>query len=469
MYIGFPHFLHHEHQTGQGAFSFPQPNPLSMRVPSLIRAAASVLVAALAPCSVLAQALSATLTASDYNGYHISCFGKQDGSITAAGTGGTPPYSYEWTTGDMVATISGLDVGYYRVAVKDATGEVVEVDITLVQPTLMKVEAHPHVYPNGYNISLYNVYNGSIDVVVAHGVAPYSYTWSDGATTQDRTGLGDGTYEVTVADANGCESINTSVYLTQPERSDWTMSGNTGSTPGTHYIGTADAKDVVFKSNGVERLRLKSNGDISLLGNFPGEGPLFRMEDGTLRGGGALVDYPELPPNRCRTLASFPYWETRGNAFSQLCVGEDPVLGTLNNMPLKIVTNGVQQIHVAVSGRVGIGTVPPVGTVTGYRLFVEDGIATRDVLVKLGAWPDYVFKDDYHLLSLTELKDYLHTNQHLPGIPSAAEVADKGGVEVGDLQRRMLETIEQQALYILQLEERMKGMEQRMVTLEASK
>jgi hypothetical protein len=46
---------------------------------------------------------------------------------------------------------------------------------------------------------------------------------------------------------------------------------------------------------------------------------------------------------------------------------------------------------------VGIGTVPPSGSVNEYRLFVEDGIATRDVMVKVGEWPDYVFNEDYKL------------------------------------------------------------------------
>ena len=121
-----------------------------------------------------------------------------------------------------------------------------------------------------------------------------------------------------------------------------------------------------------------------------------------------------------------------------------------------------------VQGGPGGAAVPP-GNAGSYRLYVEGGIATRDVLVKLGDWPDYVFEEGYHLLSLAELKDYLRANHHLPGIPSAAEVDAKGGVEVGDLQKRMLETIEQQALYILQLEERVKATEQWLNALEADK
>ena len=430
-----------------------------------------LLLAALASIHGLAaaQGPTVTLTPSNYNGYHISCFGVKDGSIDATVTGGTAPYTYSWTNAATTQDLEELPSGYYKLTVMDADSLFTSADITLVEPTELKLEAEPFTYPNDYHVSCFECFNGSIEVTATHGVPPYGFDWGDGTTTEDRAGLGAAQYKVTVTDANGCKEKVTGIKLVQPEPKDWTMEGNAGTDASENFFGTTDEQDVVFKSNSEEVLRLKSNGDISLLGNFLGEGPLFRMEDGTLRGGGTLVEYPELPPERCRTLASFPYWETRGNAFAQLCPDQDPVLGTLNNMPLKIVTNGTEKIHVAVSGRVGIGTVPPVGTVDGYRLFVEDGIATRDVLVKLGDWPDYVFQEGYHLLELGELKNYLKENHHLPGIPSAAEVEAKGGVEVGDLQKRMLETIEQQALYILHLEEKYQQLEQRLQTLEADK
>jgi hypothetical protein len=81
------------------------------------------------------------------------------------------------------------------------------------------------------------------------------------------------------------------------------------------------------------------------------------------------------------------------------------------------------------------------------------------VLVKTGPFPDYVFQPNYALMPLGDLRTYLCENSHLPGIPSAAEVEEKGGVEVGDLQVRMLRALEEQALYILQLEERLRVLE----------
>ena len=90
-------------------------------------------------------------------------------------------------------------------------------------------------------------------------------------------------------------------------------------------------------------------------------------------------------------------------------------------------------------------------------------------MVKLGPWPDFVFNETYELRSFDAQKDYLNTHRHLPGIPSAAELEAQGGVEVGDMQRRLLQVVEEQHLYILQLHERLSAAEQRLQVLEASK
>ncbi|HRD51641.1 MAG TPA: SprB repeat-containing protein, partial [Flavobacteriales bacterium] len=373
-------------------------------------------------------------------------------------SGGSPPYTFAWSNGASTEDVTGLPSGYYKFSVTDALNESASADITLVEPEQLKLAAEPYKYPSGHNISCHDCYNGSIDVSVFHGVPPYSYTWGDEVYTQDRSGLGALSYAVVVTDANGCEARSEKLLLTQPERKDWTMEGNANTNPGQHFFGTTDAQDVVFKSNGQEALRLLSDGRIKVGGNAIGFGPLHLGADGILRGGG----FPEIPPlvSLCYELGARPYWETRGNDLSELCPdAESPKLGTLNGEPLRIITNGQERIHIGIDGRVGIGTYPPVGPVEEYRLYVEDGIATRDVLVKLGPWPDFVFHDTYRLLPFDELRAFVKRHSHLPGIPSASEVETKGGVEVGDLQRRMLETIEQQALYILQLEERVKRLE----------
>jgi hypothetical protein len=96
------------------------------------------------------------------------------------------------------------------------------------------------------------------------------------------------------------------------------MGGNANTDPNAHYIGTSDNADVVIKANGQEALRVKANGEIGLFGNSTEEGPLFRLEDGTL----GLGDFPDAPtdPARCFYLQGFQrFWLTTGNDFTNLC------------------------------------------------------------------------------------------------------------------------------------------------------
>ncbi|MCL4282518.1 MAG: hypothetical protein KJZ58_09650 [Flavobacteriales bacterium] len=426
---------------------------------------------ALACCALLAAApdsLHVSMQTSNYNGYQVSCFGMKDGWISLAVSGGEAPYSIKWSTGAGTSSIHELAAGYYRAEVFDQSGQLVTVEATLEQPLPMKLDVDVYEYPNGYNISCYECNNGNASVMVMGGAAPFTVSWSDGPTGDVRYNLGPKDYKITVADANGCEGASTTIYLRGPDRSDWSMSGNAGTTPGPQYIGTPDNKDVVFKSNGQERLRLKGNGTIGLFGADTTFGPLYRDWDGTLKIGDGAGG--TLPVDKCFFLSARPYWLTKGNDFTQLCPEEPrPILGTLSNDNLPIYTNGVERLRITKDGKVGIGTTPPWGVVGDYRLYVENGIACRDVLVKLGTWPDYVFQPNYALLPLDELREFLKTNNHLPGIPAAAELEAKQGVELGDMQARLVKVVEEQALYILQLEEKFRALEQRMRVVETSK
>ena len=72
--------------------------------------------------------------------------------------------------------------------------------------------------------------------------------------------------------------------------------------------------------------------------------------------------------------------------------------------------------------------------------------------------PDYVFKEGYNLMPLNDLKTFINTQQHLPNIPSENEF-QKEGVDLGELNRLLLEKVEELTLYILQLEERISKIE----------
>lgn len=88
------------------------------------------------------------------------------------------------------------------------------------------------------------------------------------------------------------------------------------------------------------------------------------------------------------------------------------------------------------------------------KLLVYGQIQAKEVLVTNAAasWPDYVFEDNYSLMSFEELQNYIKDNKHLPNIPNESEV-EKNGVSLGEMQKLQMEKIEELTLYILQLKE----------------
>jgi len=102
------------------------------------------------------------------------------------------------------------------------------------------------------------------------------------------------------------------------------------------------------------------------------------------------------------------------------------------------------------TGQVAIGNVIPAAS--AYKLTVTGKVICEEVKVKLsGAWPDYVFDKKHKLPTLSYIEEFINKNKHLPNIPSAAEV-EKNGIEVGDMQKKMMEKIEELTLYIIGLQ-----------------
>lgn len=144
----------------------------------------------------------------------VSCVGNSDGSASVTVLGGTPGFSYSWSTSPVqtTATATGLSVGTYNVAVTDgngcaATSPPVSV---LVSPSLNLTIGTQRVTCNGQS-------NGSASVLVSGGNPGYSYVWNTVPVqaVPIATGLSAGTYSLTVTDARGCFE-NRTVLITEP-------------------------------------------------------------------------------------------------------------------------------------------------------------------------------------------------------------------------------------------------------------
>jgi hypothetical protein len=130
---------------------------------------------------------------------NVSCFGFADGAIEITVYGGTPAYTFAWSTGATTQNISGLTAGCYDVTVTDANQCQAFGTWCVTEPSALSLEA------SVTSVECYLGSTGAIDITVTGGTMPYAYIWSNGAITEDLTGLTAGTYAVTVTDAHSCE------------------------------------------------------------------------------------------------------------------------------------------------------------------------------------------------------------------------------------------------------------------------
>ena len=102
-------------------------------------------------------------------------------------------------------------------------------------------------------------------------------------------------------------------------------------------------------------------------------------------------------------------------------------------------------------GKVGIGLTAGTSIPTGYLFAVDGKIIAEEMRIQNSAnWPDYVFDSQYELMPIDALKASIETHKHLPKIPSAAQVQEEG-ILLGDMQKKMMEKIEELTLYIIDL------------------
>ncbi len=162
-------------------------------------------------------AINAVPSTSVEGSHNINCYGGTGSiDITMAG-GSVGTYRYSWSTTDGSGLVdgqedqTGLTAGTYHLVASDSNNCVSTADITLTQPqplALTLVPTNITCNPPGFN-------NGSVNLIVTGGVGPYSHSWSNGASTEDISGLTEGYYSVTVTDINGC-SITDSTRINLP-------------------------------------------------------------------------------------------------------------------------------------------------------------------------------------------------------------------------------------------------------------
>jgi hypothetical protein len=108
-----------------------------------------------------------------------------------------------------------------------------------------------------------------------------------------------------------------------------------------------------------------------------------------------------------------------------------------------------------------VGSVPSLPA--GYKLYVERGILTEKVKVALRTsanWSDYVFDKKYKLLPLTQVEQFIQKNKHLPGVPSAQQLVNEGGVDVSSMLAKQMEKIEELTLHLISMNKQLAQLQQ---------
>ena len=147
--------------------------------------------------SVTCKILKASIEKTD-----VSCFGAADGALSVIIEDGQAPYTFQWSNNSPDQNLSALPAGKYSVVLKDATGAELRMEETIGQPAAISVSGA------AIPATCTGVTDGSIDLTVAGGRAPYTFTWSNGLRTEDLQSLASGQYTVTLTDGNNCSTTH---------------------------------------------------------------------------------------------------------------------------------------------------------------------------------------------------------------------------------------------------------------------
>ncbi|MDA8661737.1 T9SS type A sorting domain-containing protein [Schleiferiaceae bacterium] len=146
----------------------------------------------------------------------LTCYQNADGYLSATVTGGFGSYNYYIDGVAAISlTIDSLDAGSHVVSVIDDNGCSDSASFTLTEPALLTATTNVSQYLGGIQVSCNGATDGSIDVFINGGTLPYSFLWTDGDTTEDRSNIGAGAYSMTVTDEQGC-TVTMNEVITEP-------------------------------------------------------------------------------------------------------------------------------------------------------------------------------------------------------------------------------------------------------------
>ena len=370
------------------------------------------------------------------NGFNTSCYNCNDGKITTSVGGGASPYTYLWSNGKTTTFIDSLAKGMDTVTVTDNNGCKIKQSIELTSvfegwkiggntdidtsKQFMGTKDNKDIIFKTNNIKRMTVKaNGTIEMnsplKISHATTISNsyrivYAHADGTIDYDRGEI-----------AGPTQRCNSKSVIA------WTQTYENTDCP------TRDTNDIflnlkyrnvgIGSSNPLEKLHIIGNARFGRSANatdYLNIGNDGNSKINSYGNGDLLINYNSIQNVKICT----------GTSRGDVTIGGNAYLATL-------------------SGKVGIGNPPSYPG--SYKLYVTGGILTEKLRVADPAsnyWADYVFDKKYNLLSLAELNSFILKNKHLPGIPTSEEVK-KDGIDIGEMQGKLLQKIEELTLYII--------------------
>lgn len=140
-------------------------------------------------------------------------------------------------------------------------------------------------------------------------------------------------------------------------------------------------------------------------------------------------------------------------------------IGTASNHGMYIGTKGSGAVYIDTGQRMYIGLgMKQTEAIRSelkekFKLFVSKGVLAEDYsIAPINSWSDFVFNEGYILKKLTDVESFVKKNKHLPNMPSAAEVAEKGYSQ-HDMNKLLLQKIEELTLYTIEQEKKIERLE----------